>query len=478
MSGSLAAGRGGNGSSSDVPVPDPQPFSIPHLFVWPHGGESAFLCGSFTGWSTNLPMSRIEGRPTGFQVVCYLTPELHTYQFCVDGVWRHDEQQPFINGFTDTVNTISVAEPYMLHGMPSRSHMHLINVNRHMGAFPRTPEFALLVSRYHIYKYMSINTANDLLPESGKVIVLNMDLSLKQAFHILYEQEVSLTPVWDSRKCKFVGVLSGMDIIQALKEPESHRSTLTDEGPETHTLAACIERKLQQCGTDSNGKTYPWSFVDARPSERLEDIVLKFLQYKVAVVAIMHSSSEGGSTPQLLHMTSPSEIIKCICKHFKNDYGSLPVLQLPIGSIPLGTWAPKVGESNKQPIATLRPNASLSAAISLMNQAEVSSIPIVDDSGSLYDVYSRSDLTALARCEMYARISLDSFNISEALNLRKNGKCPYGLILPTCLRSDPLHVVMECLANSGVGEVVVVKSACRSVEGIISIGDVFKLLLG
>lgn len=49
MSGSLAAGRGGNGSSSDVPVPDPQPFSIPHLFVWPHGGESAFLCGSFTG---------------------------------------------------------------------------------------------------------------------------------------------------------------------------------------------------------------------------------------------------------------------------------------------------------------------------------------------------------------------------------------------------------------------------------------------
>lgn len=49
MSGSSAAGRGGNGSSSDVPVPDPQPFSIPHLFVWPHGGETAFLCGSFTG---------------------------------------------------------------------------------------------------------------------------------------------------------------------------------------------------------------------------------------------------------------------------------------------------------------------------------------------------------------------------------------------------------------------------------------------
>jgi len=48
----------------------------------------------------------------------------------------------------------------------------------------------------------------------------------------------------------------------------------------------------------------------------------------------------------------------------------LPVLQIPIGSIPLGKLAPKVGESNKQPIATLRPNASLSAAISLMNQGD------------------------------------------------------------------------------------------------------------
>jgi len=69
------------------------------------------------------------------------------YQFCVDGVWRHDEQQPFINGFTDTVNTISVAEPYMLHGMPSRSHMQLdsINFTRHMVCFFSLPIYAPLV---------------------------------------------------------------------------------------------------------------------------------------------------------------------------------------------------------------------------------------------------------------------------------------------------------------------------------------------
>jgi len=119
-----------------------------------------------------------------------------------------------------------------------------------------------------------------------------------------------------------------------------------------------MERKLQQCGTDSNGRTYPWSFVDvssltlarkkfvaqinfpilrrkftliiydfivfhsififnlqARPSESLEDIALKFLQCKVPVVTIMNSSSEEGSIPQLLHMTSRSEILKCKLSH-------------------------------------------------------------------------------------------------------------------------------------------------------------------
>jgi len=55
--------------------------------------------------------------------------------------------------------------------------------------------------------------------------------------------------------------------------------------------------------------------LQARPSERLEDIALKILQYKVRVVAIMHSSSKGDSTPQLLHMTSRSEILKCKLSH-------------------------------------------------------------------------------------------------------------------------------------------------------------------
>lgn len=47
------------------------------------------------------------------------------------------------------------------------------------------------------------------------------------------------------------------------------------------------------------------------PHECLKDVALKVLQNKVSTVPIIHSSSEDGSFPQLLHLASLSGILKC-----------------------------------------------------------------------------------------------------------------------------------------------------------------------
>ncbi|KAL5068737.1 hypothetical protein RYX36_019624 [Vicia faba] len=488
MFGSLAAG-GEHGSSSGVP----EPFLVPQMFIWPHGGTNVFVCGSFTGWATIIPMSRIDGQPNAFQATCSLTPGFHQYKFNVDGEWRHDEHRPFIYVSFGVVNTIFVEQPYILPsilnaglfcnhniaGTPSGSHMELGHfVPGHMEAFAR--ESALHLSRYHLSMFMSSNTVFELIPMSGKVVVLDIDLSIQQAFHVLYEQKISVAPVWDSSKCKLVGVLSAMDIIQILKELGSHGSTMAGEQLKTPTIAAWIERKLHQCRTDSSGRTYPWRFVDAGPDESLKDIALKILQNKVPAVPVIDSSSEDGSVPQLLHLASLTDVLNCICRHFKNCSGSLPVLQLPVGSIPLGTWVSSVGESNKQPLAMLKSTDSVSAALSILIQGEVSSIPIVNDDGSLLYIYSRSDITALAKTEVYAGISLDRCCIYQQMFRDHRLTCVMidQQLLPVCSRSDTLQVAMERLANSDVEELVVVEAGSRRVEGIISIGDVFRFLLG
>ncbi|GER33134.1 5'-AMP-activated protein kinase subunit gamma, partial [Striga asiatica] len=448
---------------------------VPTRFVWPYGGRIVYIAGSFTGW-TQWPMTPVEGCPTVFQTICSLPPGFHQligyeilslfspsfscpylalclccrvvmdkYKFMVDGEWRHDERQPFISSNIGTVNTILLTrEPDYVPPVLGSSmdvddafqRMVRESDGRSPEAFPTLSETDLEISRHRVAVFMSTHMAYELLPESGKVIALDVDLPVKQAFHILHEQGICMAPLWNFAKGKFVGVISSLDFILIMRE--------------------------------------------AGPDDSLKDVALKILQNGVATVPILYSSSPDASNPHLLHLASLSGILKCICRFFKHSPSSLPILQLPIYAIPLGTWVPKIGEANRQPLAMLRPSSSLSAALNLLIQAQVSSIPIVDDNDSLLDVYSRSDITALAKDKIYAHINLDETTIHQALQYRDDPFSPYGSNTQRCfmcLRSDPLHKVLERLSQPGVRRIVVVEAGSKHVEGIISLGDVFRFLM-
>ncbi|XWS58181.1 hypothetical protein CRYUN_Cryun08bG0012800 [Craigia yunnanensis] len=459
------------------------PLLIPMRFVWPYGGRRVFLSGSFTRWSEHIRMSPMEGCPTVFQVIYSLSPGYHQFKFFVDGEWRHDEHQPFVNGNYGVVNTVFIArEPDIVPSSPEtpgRSNMDVDDVFIRSEPVTTISDADLEVSRHRIAAFLSRHTAYELLPESGEVIALDVNIAVKQAFHILHEQGIPVAPLWDSSKSQFVGVLSALDFILILRELGNHGSNLTEEELETHTISAWKEGKVHLSRQiDGNARSYPRHLVHAGPYDSLKDVAVKILKSKVAMVPITHSSSQDGSFSQLLHLATLSEILKCICRHFKHSSSSLPILQQPICSIPLGTWVPKIGESNGRPLAMVRPSASLGAALSLLIQAEVSSIPIVDENDSLLDIYSRSDITALAKDKAYAQIHLDKMSIHQALQLGQDANSFNGQRCQMCLRSDTLHKVMERLANPGARRLVIVEAGSKRVEGIISLSDVFKFLLG
>ncbi|KHN26574.1 Sucrose nonfermenting 4-like protein [Glycine soja] len=541
---------------------------IPMRFVWPYGGRSVFLSGSFTRWLELLPMSPVEGCPTVFQVIYNLPPGYHQYKFFVDGEWRHDEHQPYVPGEYGIVNTVLLAtDPNYMPVLPpdvaSGNSMDVDNdALRRMArltdgtlseVLPRISDTDVQISRQRISAFLSSHTAYELLPESGKVVALDVDLPVKQAFHILHEQGVFMAPLWDFCKGQFVGVLSASDFILILrvensflanckqqiwvleglldclriyqggisgylgielgctkthqKELESilhfpsyyiecfflsshvaakalgnHGSNLTEEELETHTISAWKEGKSYlNRQNNGHGTAFSRCFIHAGPYDNLKDIAMKILQKEVSTVPIIHSSSEDASFPQLLHLASLSGILKCICRYFRHCSSSLPVLQLPICAIPVGTWVPKIGESNRRPLAMLRPTASLASALNLLVQAQVSSIPIVDDNDSLLDIYCRSDITALAKNRAYTHINLDEMTVHQALQLGQDAYSPYELRsqrCQMCLRSDPLHKVMERLANPGVRRLVIVEAGSKRVEGIVSLSDIFKFFIG
>lgn len=472
---------------------------IPTSFLWPYGGRVVFLNGSFMGWSSNpMLMSAVEGCPTLFQAVCRIPPGNHQYKFYVDGEWRYDELQPHMTtNEYGIVNTMHLPmEPNYIPAtisseMPSGSNMDVDDVFRRVvqisdgalqEAMTRISEADLEVSQRRVSEFLYTHSAYELLPESGKVIALDVNLPVKQAFHILFEQGIPMAPLWDFCKGQFVGVLTASDFILILRELESRGSNLSEEELETHTISAWKEGKVSlNRQIDGHGRAFSRHLIHAGPYDSLKDVALKILQNEVATVPIIHSSSQDGSFPQLLHLASLSGILKCFCRYFKHSSGSLPILQLPIYAIRVGTWVPNIGESNGRPLIMLRPSDSLSSALNLLVQGQFSSIPIVDDNGSLLDIYSRSDITALANDRAYAHINLNEMTIHQALQL---GQDPYSSFelrsqrCQMCLRSDQLHRVMDRLANPGVRRLVIVEAGSKRVEGIVSLRDIFKLLLG
>ncbi|TVU44222.1 hypothetical protein EJB05_03658 [Eragrostis curvula] len=483
----------GADSAHDVGV-SPGGLTVPARFVWPYGGKRVFVSGSFTRWSEHLPLSPVEGCPSVFQAICSLSPGFYEYKFFVDGEWRHDERQPTVTGDYGVVNTLHLTRDInQINSVlsPSTPGSRAMDVDNdfervvsltdgvHQEGHQRVSEAYIQISRLRVSEYLSLHTGYDLLPDSGKVIALDINLPVKQSFHILHEQGIPVAPLWDSFRGQFVGLLSPLDFILILRELETHGSNLTEEQLETHTISAWKEAKRQTYGR--NDGQWRQHLVHATPYESLRDIALKILQNEISTVPIIYSSSTDGSFPQLLHLASLSGILKCICRYFKNSTGNLPILNQPVCTVPLGSWVPKIGDPNGRPLAMLRPNAPLSSALNMLVQAGVSSIPIVDENDSLLDTYSRSDITALAKDKVYTHVRLDEMTIHQALQLGQDANTPFGFFngqrCQMCLRSDPLLKVMERLANPGVRRVFIVEAGSKRVEGIISLRDIFKFLL-
>ena len=72
-------------------------------------------------------------------------------------------------------------------------------------------------TRKKIKDFLCTHSVYELIPESGKVVLLDVELPVRQAFHALHEQGVAAATLWDARAAQVAGIISASDFIHILR---------------------------------------------------------------------------------------------------------------------------------------------------------------------------------------------------------------------------------------------------------------------
>ncbi|AQK43479.1 SNF4 [Zea mays] len=443
-------------------------------FSWPYGGRSATFCGSFTGWR-ECPMGLVGAV---FQVVFDLPPGVYQYRFLVDGVWRCDETKPFVRDEYGLISNEVLVENNVQPVVQPEPSIRGTNMDK--GTILKTmppepssqnPSMQIAVIRHVVSGILLHNTIYDVVPLSSKLTVLDTQLPVKQAFKIMHDEGLALVPLWDDRQGTITGMLTASDFVLILRKLQRNIQVIGNEEP----ISAWKEAKLQFYGGPDGAAMQRRPLIHVKDSDNLVDVALTIIRNEISSVPIFKCMADSSGVP-FLNLATLQGILKFLCSKLQEEAEGCSLLHNQLLSIPIGTWSPHTGRSSSRQLRTLLLSSPLNTCLDILLQDRVSSIPIVDDNGSLRDVYSLSDIMALAKNDVYARIELEQVTVQNALDVQYqvHGRRQCH----TCLQTSTLLEVLEGLSIPGVRRLVVIEQSTRFVEGIISLRDVFTFLLG
>jgi len=290
-----------------------------------------------------------------------------------------------------------------------------------------------------IIEFFRTNTCYDFLPNSSEVVVVDIDLQLQHAFAVAQDNSLLFASLWDSRLKRLVGMLTISDYVKILL----HFRDDPDGMQEFWTLPI---RTWYQ--SRPNRPALPnGELVHCQVEDSLLEALRLLNAHKVHRLPALH----GGN---ILHAVCHPSILGYFVANFPLD---ATIFSYSIGDLKIGTYGR---------IFTGTPQTPLFTLLDTCVKKGVSSVPIVDEKGTLLDVFSRQDVMNVAT---EAEHSLESAiaDINAAYPNRE---------LPTCQKQDSLRAVLRQFMRTGASRLICVGEQ-RAVDGIVSVVDVFRFFI-
>ncbi|KAJ9049215.1 AMP-activated serine/threonine-protein kinase regulatory subunit [Entomophthora muscae] len=303
-----------------------------------------------------------------------------------------------------------------------------------------------------VAEFLKCHTPYDLLPISFKVILLDNRLPVKKALGALIHNGINYAPLWDSELQQYGGLLTSNDFI-SLVEYYYGKANNQEAIDDLDQLQICQVQELEKSmGIYPPG---PTKHAYVRPFDTLYEASQRILAANSHTIPVL-DTDPSTNQPSVVTVLTQYRILKFVAVNFKAKSS----LNKTLKEIGIGTYGP---------LATARLDAPVIELVHKFMARRVAAVPIVDEEGTVLNVFENNDVLALLREGDFSALDRP---ISETIRTRSESF--EGV--HRCQTSDTLRSILDTIKKEMVSRIVVVDAQDR-LEGILTLSDILSYFL-
>ncbi|KAK2773733.1 AMP-activated serine/threonine-protein kinase regulatory subunit [Emmonsiellopsis sp. PD_33] len=297
-----------------------------------------------------------------------------------------------------------------------------------------------------IRNFLKVRTSYDVLPLSFRLIVFDTSLSVKESLNILTQNGIVSAPLWDSSTSTFAGLLTTSDYINVIQYYFQHPAALAKIDQFRLNSLREVERALGVA---------PPETVSIDPERPLYEACRRMLSSRARRIPLVSFDSQT-ERPLIVSVITQYRILKFVAMNITETQK----LRKSLKEINLGTYDDVVTATMDTPVIDV---------IHKLVERSISSVPIINSEGVVYNVFEAVDVITLIKGGVYEDLNL---GVGEALKQRSPG-FP-GIY--TCSIDDGLDTILDTIRRSRVHRLVVVDEHFR-LKGVLTLSDILHYLL-
>eukprot|EP00035_Acanthoeca_spectabilis_P024881 m.455842 g.455842 ORF g.455842 m.455842 type:complete len:496 (-) comp20943_c0_seq1:184-1671(-) len=289
-------------------------------------------------------------------------------------------------------------------------------------------------------------TCYDMIPDSGKIVVLDTKLKVKKAFAALVHHGIRAAVLWDSSSQQYVGMITVSDFINILRK--YYVSPLVKiEELEDHQIQTWRD-------ITAADKTRPLTLVCIDPNASLYDAVQTLRTSRVHRLPVIDTH-----TGNALYIATLSKILRYVRQAVAWDMCpklmSSSVKDLQIGTV--------------KNVAAVSEDTPLISVLNVFSERRISALPVISSEGTVIDIYVKTDAIMLARDRSYNNLDVPVSAALKARHAQFDG-------VQTCLLEDTLEQVLDRMVENDLHRLIIVDQHKRLI-GVLSLSDILSLFI-